>query len=386
MTAADPVAARRRVVVVAGMHRAGTSVVARALQVLGLDLGDALMSADVRQNARGFFEDVDIVALDDALLDAEDADWKSVALLAGVDWSGGAHAAARSRARRLLDARLARTGSFAFKDPRVPRLLPFWQHVFADMNVDDAYVIAVRHPLAVIDSLTARDGLDFRRSGWLWAVHLVCALWFTQGRPRIVVDYDRLLAAPDRELARMAAMLGVPGTRLGGAAANAYAHEFLAADLRHAQYAPDVLAAAEGLPLVADVHRLAQQLASDEADAGAESTIEAIGVLHERLECFAPLLAYAGDVERAADQVPRLEGEFEWARASLAAATTYNEDLIQRVERQRLEKIDAQAYIGGLEAALERKEAELVAAHAMLARIGDRVVGRMLLRAIERGR
>lgn len=183
----------------------------------------------------------------------------------------------------------------------------------------------------------------------------------------------------------MAAMLGVPGTRLGGADANAYAHEFLAADLRHAQYAPDVLAAAEGLPLVADVHRLAQQLASDEADAGAESTIEAIGVLHDRLERFAPLLAYAGDVERAADEVPRLEGELEWARASLAAATTYNEDLIHRVERQRLEKVDAQAYIGGLEAALERKEAELVAAHARLARIGDRVVGRMLLRAIERG-
>jgi hypothetical protein len=383
MTSADPAAARRRVVVVAGMHRAGTSVVARALQVLGLDLGDALMSADVRQNARGFFEDIDIVALDDALLDAEGADWKSVALLADIDWSGATHAAARNRARRLLDARLARTGSFAFKDPRVPRLLPFWQSAFADLNVDDAYVIAVRHPLAVIDSLTARDGLDVRRSGWLWAAHLVCALWFTQGRPRIVVDYDRLLAAPDRELARMAAMLGVPGTRLDGAAANAYAQEFLAGDLRHAQYAPDVLAGAEALPLVGDVHRLAQRLASDETDAGAESTIAAIDVLHERLECFAPLLAYAGDVERAADQVPRLEGELEWARASLAAATTYNEDLIRG---QRLEKVDAQAYIGGLEAALERKEAELVAAHAMLTRIGDRVVGRMLLRAIERGR
>lgn len=173
MTAADPAAARRRVVVVAGMHRAGTSVVARALQVLGLDLGDALMSADVRQNARGFFEDVEIVALDDALLDAQGADWKSVALLTGADWNGAAHAAARSRARRLLEARLARTGRFAFKDPRVPRLLPFWQHVFADMNVDDAYVIAVRHPLAVIDSLTARDALDVRRSGWLWAAHLL---------------------------------------------------------------------------------------------------------------------------------------------------------------------------------------------------------------------
>ena len=51
--------ARRRVVVVAGMHRAGTSVVARGLMALGLDLGDSLMNADVRMNARGFFEDLD---------------------------------------------------------------------------------------------------------------------------------------------------------------------------------------------------------------------------------------------------------------------------------------------------------------------------------------
>ena len=57
----------RRVYVVAGMHRAGTSVVARALQALGVDLGAHLMSADVRMNARGFFEDLDLVRIDDAL-------------------------------------------------------------------------------------------------------------------------------------------------------------------------------------------------------------------------------------------------------------------------------------------------------------------------------
>ena len=51
--------------IVAGMHRAGTSAIARGLAVLGFDLGPRLMSADVRMNARGFFEDVDIVALDD---------------------------------------------------------------------------------------------------------------------------------------------------------------------------------------------------------------------------------------------------------------------------------------------------------------------------------
>ena len=194
----NPNAPPRRVFVVAGMHRAGTSVVARGLQALGVDLGDRLMSADQRVNARGFFEDNDIVKLDDALLGASGTDWKNLALLDAVDWRGSAFAAARIEARQLLEMRLRRSGQFGFKDPRVPRLIPFWQGVFAELNVTDAYVIAVRHPLSVIDSLTARDALDVQRSSWLWLTHLVCALHYTAGRTRVVVDYDRLLAAPEQ--------------------------------------------------------------------------------------------------------------------------------------------------------------------------------------------
>ena len=41
------------IAIVAGMHRAGTSAIARGLAVLGFDLGPRLMSADVRMNARG---------------------------------------------------------------------------------------------------------------------------------------------------------------------------------------------------------------------------------------------------------------------------------------------------------------------------------------------
>ena len=70
-----------------------------ALQALGIDLGDALMSADLRMNARGFFEDIDIVKLDDALLDALGADWKNLALLDGVDWAAATHAAMRAPKR-----------------------------------------------------------------------------------------------------------------------------------------------------------------------------------------------------------------------------------------------------------------------------------------------
>lgn len=382
MSAANPTA--RRVVVVAGMHRAGTSVVARGLMALGVDLGDALMSADVKMNARGFFEDVDIVKLDDALLDAHGGDWKNVALLDDADWAASAHAAAATDARRLLEGKLARTGLFGFKDPRVPRLLPFWQRVFAQMQVADGYVIAVRHPLAVIDSLTARDGLDVRRSEWLWLTHLVCALRYTQGRPRVVVDYDRVLEAPARELARIASVLALPATATAVDDAQAYANEFVSGELRHAEYAADDLAPAAVPPLVADAHALAQRLARDEAAADDAATIAHIDALFGRVTALSPLLGYAGAVERAADEVPRLTGELAFARATLAATTTYNEDLQAALRAKDLEMRDAQAYNADLQAHLARKDAELTEAHTRLRRIGERVLGRMLLRDLER--
>ncbi len=365
-----------RVIVVAGMHRAGTSVIARALQALGFPLGDALMSADVRQNARGFFEDVDIVRLDDALLEANGADWKSVALLDDVDWTSASLDESCAAAARLLDAKLGEAGEFAFKDPRVPRLLPFWQRVLARMDVADAYVIAVRHPCAVIDSLTARDGLDVRRSGWLWLTHVACALRYTQGRPRVVVDFDRMLAAPARELARMAAALGLPPSVLERPEIGLFTRDFLAEELRHSEYLPGEVP--DGVPPgVKEAHALAQRLARDDVDPGAGEAAREIDALFARLSAVSPILAYAGAAERLADQVPRLAGELAWARESLAEATSHVAGLEAAIAAK-------DAYVAQLEAALARKEAELVSAHALLARVGENVVGRIALRRARR--
>ncbi len=411
-TAAEP----RRVYVVAGMHRAGTSVVARALQALGIDLGDRLMSADQRMNARGFFEDIDVVRIDDALLEGLGADWKNLALLADTDWRSPVLATARTDARRLLETRLARSRQYGFKDPRVSRLLPLWQGVLAELGASDAYVIAVRHPLSVIDSLTARDRLDVRRSAWLWLTHLVCALHYTTGRPRVVVDYDRVLAAPRYELARIADRLQLPASALAGNDIAAYTDTFLSTELRHAQHSLELFDAGTLHPLVGDAHVLAQRLARGEPDsAGVDAEVNA---LFGRVAAFSPLLAYAGTVERAADEVPRLEGELDWAKTSFAKATEfnanlqdtlrqkndalaiaqgYNDDLRAAIARKgadiddlraAMERREAvfDAYNEDLRGAVERKEAELVVAHAKLESIRQRVFGRIALRQIERKR
>jgi len=372
----------RRVYVVAGMHRAGTSVVARALQALGVDLGAHLMSADVRMNARGFFEDLDLVRIDDALLAACGADWKNIALLDDVDWAADAYAACAGQARALLEARLPAAGAYGCKDPRIPRLLPFWQRQFAAAGVVDHYVIAIRHPLSVVASLTARDQLDRRRSVWLWLIHLVCAMRYTAGRPRVVVDYDRVLAAPDAELERMRTALSLPPAP--AAAIASFARDFLSQGLRHAEHGSADLATGDLPPAVIEAWDLASAMARAREGAEAPEGQARFDALFAGLRQVSPLLGYAGTVERAADDVPRLEGELAWAKATLAESAAYAASLRDTLAKRDDVHTSAEAYAADLQATVQRKDAELAAMHRVLEQVRQSALGRMLLRAISK--
>lgn len=65
----------KKLIVVLGMHRSGTSAITRGLQVLGVNLGDNLMPPVEGNNAKGFFEDLDLNALNVELLQTLRSDW-----------------------------------------------------------------------------------------------------------------------------------------------------------------------------------------------------------------------------------------------------------------------------------------------------------------------
>ena len=53
----------KSIVVVLGMHRSGTSAVTRGLMVMGVELGDHLMPPVPDDNEKGFFEEIDVNAI-----------------------------------------------------------------------------------------------------------------------------------------------------------------------------------------------------------------------------------------------------------------------------------------------------------------------------------
>ena len=72
---------QKTIIVVLGMHRSGTSLITRSLQVLGVDLGEHLIPAISGDNDKGFWEDVDINDFDNALLTKIGSAWDRLTLL-----------------------------------------------------------------------------------------------------------------------------------------------------------------------------------------------------------------------------------------------------------------------------------------------------------------
>jgi hypothetical protein len=148
-------APRTHVLVVAGMHRSGTSLAANWLAHCGLDMGDTLIPADF-SNPTGHYEDRLFVDLQREMLSANETD----------HWVTGARALTVSPAlrQRAADSITGRdSGQWGWKDPRTTLFLDFWHDLLPDMKV----LVVYRHYAQVVDSLLRRE-LNLRRNrpGW----------------------------------------------------------------------------------------------------------------------------------------------------------------------------------------------------------------------------
>jgi len=215
-----------RPVVVLGMHRSGTSVVAELIAALGSYAGppDKLPQADIF-NPTGYWEHQDIVKLDTELLESLAATWSDDVANADVSrLSATQRAAFLARARNIVKS-LQGYGSFLLKDPRMSLLFPLWREVLAD----PVCVVVWREPLPVAQSLRTRDDKPLLAGVALWEHYNRTILRDTDGLPRVLVSYEDLLADPERIVQNLHGAL----TRLGVPNLNLPAPERLFQSVKH---------------------------------------------------------------------------------------------------------------------------------------------------------
>ena len=246
----------KQLVVILGMHRSGTSLITKSIELFGFSLGENLMEAS-EDNPTGFWEDLDLVALNDQILASNQATWDSPLDTTERDFSEHFH----ERAKSLLQSKLDFTDRLVLKDPRLCLLLPFWSEQFRALELDVHFIALYRNPLEVAASLSARDDMSIEQGLLLDYVYNSCVLRHS-GYPVCLVNYRQFLAEPLRELRRIADHLGLV---LPEAEVMAFVDSFVDQNLCHHEYTHQDLIAHEGsFPEVVDLSQLMLRLSAGE--------------------------------------------------------------------------------------------------------------------------
>ena len=286
----------RRVTVILGMHRSGTSAIAKAMEVFGVSLGNNLIPKGF-DNERGFFEDRDITAFNDHLQEILGYQWYGPEMVKPFDWQREDVQTKKEEAKSLLQAKLSHNDNFGFKDPRTAVLLEFWNRVFDELGVTPRYVIAVRNPIDVASSLKVRNDLAIAKSLYLWAASTIASLKLTSGFVRVIVSFEALLTNPEKQLKRIGKSLELPLPE-DPHQLTSYIDDFLDAKLQHQQTSPrkayKALTSYSGLRRL---YQLIDELANDDELLDSESFARKLKVIVSEYSGVSPLLALYADSE-----------------------------------------------------------------------------------------
>jgi hypothetical protein len=224
-------------VLVVGMHRSGTSAIARGLQTLSVYLGNDFLDAQP-ENPTGYWEDKGVVEINERVLKTIGLRWDDVSPIARERFRAFRIRMLRITAARYIKRAFGPHPLWGFKDPRTIRLLPFWHEVLHSRAMDDSYVVVIRNPRSVAASLFRRQAMDAASAQRLWLVHMVPFLRDLRNRPMVVVDYDLLMLQPRAQLERIADALNLPLNQSNVAEVDRFTAEFLDETLRHTTFSP----------------------------------------------------------------------------------------------------------------------------------------------------
>ncbi len=207
----------KQVVLVLGMHRSGTSALARALHLLGFGLpGNLLPPAP--DNPGGYFESKDLTRLNEEILVAAATSWHDPSPIPAEWFTSTAALAFRERAAAFVCKALAPSPMIVLKDPRLCRVLPFWRACLTELGITFGSVLILRDPREVARSLQMRVLVDLTRPGgplslarahWLWLRYVLEAEKHSRDLPRALLTYELLLDDAPRELACIARALQI---------------------------------------------------------------------------------------------------------------------------------------------------------------------------------
>lgn len=189
---------RKTCILIAGMHRSGTSAIAGCYEMLGYNAGKTVMPS-TPDNPKGYFENIKCWQLNEKLLSMLDLKWDSIS---NPDTNNiyirdkiYIHEIEKIIAEDFLHA-----PEIFIKDPRISYLLPFWIEGLQFLNYEIKILIPFRNPESVCRSLHTRDGISIEKGSFIYARYFLECLNNLNDQPFCVIEYERFCKNPVLEL------------------------------------------------------------------------------------------------------------------------------------------------------------------------------------------
>lgn len=320
----------KKLVVVLGMHRSGTSTVMNALTCMGVSLGEELLPPGL-DNPKGFFEDKSFNALNIEMLEKIGQHWFSLSLVTDADVEHLISLGYLDKAVELLNKKISNSPVFGFKDPRVSKLLKFWKLVFARAECQVEYVLCLRHPLSVANSLLKRNKTPITKGYWLWLSYNLAVLSELEGVRFFALDYDELMAQPNEKIVDLAKYLNLV---IDEPLVTAFTKDFLDNSLRHSLFDKAALENDACCPLILiEVYELLQKLQG----LGQDSIFkELLGLFSQRKSELDAEFLLLDEVEKAAIEFVYTSTNLRQLESQVKERTAWAKSLELQVEERTL--------------------------------------------------
>lgn len=198
-----------RGILVAGMHRSGTSALTGTLSLLGFELGERLLPPS-EDNPKGFYENSDVVEIHERLLSALGSRWDDPRPFPKGWCRSGVAETAITDIKILIQDNFENATRWAVKDPRICRFLPIWRRALDEVGVGASVLVMLRHPSEVATSIHKRNELGVRSGELLWLRYVFDAVAGSKGWPTAVLLYEDLLADPAAAVRNALEVLALP--------------------------------------------------------------------------------------------------------------------------------------------------------------------------------
>ena len=195
-------------ILVAGMHRSGTSATTRFLSILGCTL-PKIVSGAALDNERGFWETPVIRDLNEQILASAGSAWDDWEAIDSRWYNSLVADRFREQAQTVLESEFGDSRLFVLKDPRICRLLPFWIEAVRSFGAEPLVVSPIRNPLDIAKSLEERNGIDPSIGLLMWLRHLLDAEVASRDLRRAYLRYEHLLFKPHKVADELSDTLGV---------------------------------------------------------------------------------------------------------------------------------------------------------------------------------